>query len=148
MDPSRTPTARTRDIRRSPLLQELHWSHLTTPAFRTAETSRAAFPQWLATKAGDTSFDWNDWHRQLEAMLSHDVARADGGDLAKAAARVKAKALVIVAEQDHMVNPGPARAFAAAMHAEVYASPAPCGHMAPGCDDDLARRAKAFLEAP
>ena len=131
-----------------PALQELHWSQLTTPAFRTAETSRAAFPSWLATQANDTSFDWNDWHRQLEAMLSHDVARADGGDLAKAAARVKAKALVIVAEQDHMVNPGPARTFAAAIHAEVYLSPAPCGHMAPGCDDELAKRAKAFLEAP
>ena len=129
-----------------PALQELHWAQLTTPAFRTAETSRAAFPAWVASIANDTSFDWNDWHRQLEAMLGHDVARADGGDLVKAAARVKAKALVIVAEQDHMVNPGPAKAFAAAMHAEVYVSPAPCGHMAPGCDDDLAKKAKAFLE--
>ncbi|MBX3223512.1 MAG: alpha/beta fold hydrolase [Labilithrix sp.] len=82
-----------------PALQELHWLMLTTPAHRNAETSRDAFPAWSATIANDTAFDWNDWHRQLEAMLAHDVARGAGGDLAAAAGRVKAKGLVIVAEQ-------------------------------------------------
>lgn len=129
-----------------PGLQELHWSHLSTPAHRTQETSRAAFPGWDAEITADTSFDWNDWHRQLEAMLAHDVARADGGDLAKAAARVKTKVRVIVAEQDHMVNPASAKAFAGHLHAPVWSTDTACGHMAPGCDDALPGKAKAFLE--
>lgn len=129
-----------------PALQELHWLMLTTPAHRNAETSRAAFPAWVAAKGADTEFDWNDWHRQLEAMLAHDVARADGGDLALAAKRVKAKGLVIVAEHDHMVNPEPSKTFARVMNAELVVAPSSCGHMVPSCDETLARRVKRFLE--
>ncbi len=69
-----------------PGLQELHWLQLTTPTHRNKETSRADFAKWRESKASDTEFDWNNWHRQLEAMLAHDVAR--GGDLAATAKKV------------------------------------------------------------
>lgn len=130
-----------------PALQELHWLMLTTPSHRNAETSRAAFPAWVATKANDTKFDWNDWHRQLEAMLEHDVARQDGGDLAAAAKRVKAKALVIVSERDMMVNPEPSKAFAEAMNerATLVSLDSPCGHLAYGCDATLGSRIQRFM---
>ncbi|HVH42909.1 MAG TPA: alpha/beta fold hydrolase [Labilithrix sp.] len=129
-----------------PALRELHWLMLTTPAHRNAETTRSAFPSWVATAGSDIAFDWNDWHRQLEAMLSHDVARADGGDLALAAKRVKAKGLVVVAEHDQMVNPEPSKAFAKAMNASLVVLDGPCGHMIPSCDPSVAGRVKAFLE--
>lgn len=129
-----------------PALQEVHWLMLTSPRHRNSETSREAFPAWLESKTSDTQFDWNDWHRQLEAMLAHDVARAHGGDLAAAAKNVKAKALVIAAEQDHMVNPEPSRAFAKAMNATFVALESPCGHMAPGCDAALGARIRKFIE--
>jgi homoserine O-acetyltransferase len=129
-----------------PALQELHWLMLTTPAHRNAETSREAFPRWAQSKAESTSFDWNDWHRQLEAMIGHDVARAHGGDLAAAAATVKARALVVVADRDMMVNPEPARAFARAMKAPVLAFDSPCAHLMPGCEPTLAPRVRTFLE--
>jgi homoserine O-acetyltransferase len=128
-----------------PALQELHWLNLSTPAHRNSETSRAQFDAFRKEKGDDTVFDWNDWHRQLEAMIAHDVARNDGGDLEKSAKRVKAKALIVVAEQDHMVNPGPAKTFAAAMNAKVMVSVTPCGHMAPGCDPGIPSTVKAFL---
>lgn len=129
-----------------PALQEMHWLNLSTPAHRNQETSRQAFAGWDRTIADDTSFDWNDWHRQLEAMLAHDVARADNGDLQRSAKRVKAKALVIVAEHDHMVNPEPAKAFATAMNATLVSLESPCGHMVPGCDDSIGARVRTFLE--
>jgi homoserine O-acetyltransferase len=129
-----------------PALQELHWLMLTTPAHRNAETSRQAFAAWSARVRSDTAFDWNDWHRQLEAMLAHDVARGFGGDLAAAARRVKAKGLVIVAEHDHMVNPGPSRVFGHAMNASVVVLDSPCGHMVPSCDSSLDTRVRTFLE--
>jgi homoserine O-acetyltransferase len=129
-----------------PALQELHWLLLTTPAHRNAETSRQAFPAWAAEKASDTTFDWNDWHRQLEAMLVHDVARAHGGDLAAAARTVKAKGLVIVANHDLMVNPEPSRTFARAMNATLVSLDSPCGHLVPGCDPSIASRVRRFVE--
>lgn len=129
-----------------PALQELHWLMLTTPAHRNAETSRDAFAAWSGKIANDTAFDWNDWHRQLEAMLAHDVARAWGGDLAAAAARVKAKGLVVVAEHDQMVNPEPSKVFAKAMNASLVVLDSPCGHMVPSCDASLGPRVRRFLE--
>ncbi len=128
-----------------PAVQELHWLMLTTPAHRNGETSRAAFPAWVAAHAGDTSFDWNDWHRQLEAMLAHDVARSKGGDLAAVARQVKAKGLVVVAERDQMVNPEPSKAFAKAMGAELVVLDTPCGHAAPSCDEGLGPKVRRFL---
>lgn len=114
---------------------DLHALALTTPAHRAGETSRDAFAPWLTEREADTTFDWNDWHRQLEAMLVHDVARGRGS-LDEAAKRVKAKALFVVADQDHMVSPLPARAFARAMgsRATVVALEGPCGHLAPSCE--------------
>ncbi len=129
-----------------PALQELHWLMLTTPAHRNAETKRADFAAWSAEKANDTAFDWNDWHRQLEAMLTHDIARGDGGDLAAAAKKVKAKGLVIVAEHDLMVNPEPSKRFAKAMNADLVVLDSACGHMVPSCDDAIGARVRKFLD--
>jgi homoserine O-acetyltransferase/O-succinyltransferase len=127
---------------------DLHSLALTTPAYRAAQTSREAFPAWVLAREAETSFDWNDWHRQLEAMMAHDVAAPYGGSLDAAAKRVKAKALFVVAAQDHMVSPIPARAFAAAMgaRAQVVVLDGPCGHIAPTCEaTKLARAVTPFL---
>jgi homoserine O-acetyltransferase len=129
---------------------DLHALALTTPAYRAAETSRDAFPAWLAAREADTAFDWNDWHRQLEAMLVHDVTKPYGGSMQAAAKRVKAKALFVVADQDHMVSPIPARAFAAAMgdRATLVALEGPCGHYAPTCENaKLVSVVRPFLES-
>jgi homoserine O-acetyltransferase len=131
-----------------PELQELHWLMLTTPAHRSSETSRDAFDAWITPLRNDTAFDWNDWHRQLEAMLAHDVARAASGDLGAAARQVKAKAMVIVAEHDQMVNPAPSKAFAKAMNAKLVVLDTACGHMAPSCDASLGASVRTFLEGP
>lgn len=131
-------------------VQDIHWLMLTTPRHRAAETSREAYPKWADEKEADTAFDWNDWHRQAEAMLKHDVARAHGGSLEAAAKSVKAKTLVVVADQDHMVEPDPAKAFAKAMgdRAQVLVLDTDCGHLATGATcarDAIAERVKKFL---
>lgn len=132
---------------RMPAVQDIHWLMLTTPAFRASDTARAQYAAWAAEKEADTKFDWNDWHRQLEAMLAHDVARADGGVLDTTAKRTKPKMLVVAAEQDHMVHPGPAKAFAKAGGAKLVLLPGPCGHAAPTCDAALlAKEVRAFLD--
>lgn len=127
---------------------DLHELALTTPAYRAAQTSREAFPAWIAAREAETGFDWNDWHRQLEAMMVHDVTRPYGGSMDAAAKRVKGKALFVIAEHDHMVSPLPARAFARAMgaSAEIVVLDGPCGHIAPTCEaTKLAQAVMRFL---
>lgn len=117
-------------------VRDLHMLALTTPAYRAAQTSREAYTTWLAPIEADTSFDWNDWHLQLEAMLAHDVTKPYGGSMDLAVRRVKAKALFIIADQDHMVSPITTRAFAKAMgaNAKLVSLDGPCGHIAPTCE--------------
>ena len=81
-------------------------------------------------------------------MLKHDIARAHGGSLEAAAKTVKAKMLVVVADQDHMVHPEPAKTFAKAMgdRAELLVLDTDCGHFAPGCSSaEVNERVKKLL---
>jgi homoserine O-acetyltransferase len=127
---------------------DLHNLALTTPAYRAQQTTREAFPTWLAEREAENTFDWNDWHRQLEAMMVHDVTKPFAGSMEAAAKRVKAKALFVVADQDHMVSPLPARAFAKAMgaSAKLVSLDGPCGHLAPSCEaGKLTQNVTSFL---
>jgi homoserine O-acetyltransferase/O-succinyltransferase len=126
-------------------LVALHELMLTTPHYRARETSREAFPAWMAQVEANTSFDWNDWRRQLEAMMAHDVGAPHGG-LERAFERVTARSLVVVADQDHMVNPGPSLGFAEAVGARVVHLEGDCGHLAPTCESRKVQDAvRAFL---
>ena len=116
--------------------QTIHNLALTTPAHYARETTPDKFPAIDAgyrTK-GILPFDANDDLAQLNAMIHHDVAH--GGSMEDAAKKVKAKVLVIVATQDHMVNPAPALAFAPLIHAQTLVLESDCGHISPGCESD------------
>ena len=52
---------------------------------------------------------------------------------------------MIVAEQDHMVNPEPAKRFAKELGSALVVSETPCGHMAPSCDRSLPERVRSFV---
>jgi homoserine O-acetyltransferase len=126
---------------------DIHEFALTTPTHIANETPRANFKSWLEKSEADNNFDWNDWHRQLEAMLSQDVARDDAGSLAAAVKRVKAKLLIVASEQDHMVNPIPAKEFGKLVGARMVILTGDCGHIATGCEADKMNPAvQAFLK--
>jgi hypothetical protein len=55
--------------------------------------------------------------RQIQALLSTDVAASFGGSLQRAAAGVRAQSLAIVNRHDHLVNSLPASEFAKLLHA-------------------------------
>jgi homoserine O-acetyltransferase len=110
-------------------------------------------PAWLAQNVADGAAnlethrkslqdrDPHDYMSQLRAMLAHDV-----GPPETAAKAVKARVLVIVALQDQMVNPGPARQFAKLIAADVVTLTGDCGHLASGCERDvLMQEVKRFL---
>lgn len=115
-----------------PVVALIHQMHLATPEFRVDHITREGFAPYLAQVESMTTSDANDYLRQLQAMLSHDIAH--GGDIYATARTVQARMLIINAEQDQMVNPIPALAFARLIHAQTLVLHSDCGHMAPGCE--------------
>jgi homoserine O-acetyltransferase len=117
-----------------PMVAYLHEMNLSTPKFRVDHTTREQFSDYFHHIGTEdhTGFDANDYLRQLEAMIPHDIAH--GGTLYAAAAMVKAKMLIVNARQDHMVNPLPALGFAQLIHAQTLVLESDCGHMSPGCE--------------
>jgi homoserine O-acetyltransferase len=122
---------------------------IQTPSYRVRETPPEAFRKFLETTEYETihGFDANNWIRQAQAMLGHDVSRPFQGDMAKAAAAVKTRVLVIAALQDHMVNPQPALAFARLLSAPTLELESDCGHLSNGCQAEKVNGAvERFLE--
>ena len=109
---------------------------LTTPAWYGRQNAGKDMSAVLASagKAQLDQVDTNDHYRQLQAMLGQDVFRRFGGDPKRAAKAIKAGVTVIVATQDHMVNPGPAREFAGVLKAPIVELNGDCGHIATGCE--------------
>jgi homoserine O-acetyltransferase len=117
-----------------PTVQLIHTLNLTTPEFRVQQTSPAEFASFFAATEGqgNGAFDANDWRWQIHAMLAQDLGK--GSSLEGAAARVKARVLVVSSRQDHMVNPNPAINFAPLVHAKLLILEGNCGHLATGCE--------------
>jgi homoserine O-acetyltransferase/O-succinyltransferase len=116
--------------------EEIGQMNLTSPAYRVAHTPTKDFDSYLADLKEHTKGDGgvaSDQIRQRQAILSLDIPGELGLSLAEAAKRVRAKLLVIVSPQDHLVNPIPAQQFAAAIGAPVITLDSPCGHMSLAC---------------
>jgi homoserine O-acetyltransferase len=115
---------------------DIHNLALATPAWYGRQNAGQDMSAVLAAaeKALLEQADPNDYYRQLQAMLGHDIFRQFSGDPKRAAAAVKARVTVIVAAQDHMVNPGPAREFARLLKAPIVELEGDCGHISTGCE--------------
>jgi len=120
---------------------------LTTPRNYNHEVSRDKFRDAIEESKKDVaSIDANNRMRQAEAMMAHDVSAPYGGSMERAAARVKAKVLVIIDVHDHMVTPQAALDFASLLHAKVISLESDCGHNGPECDmKNVAPQVAAFL---
>jgi homoserine O-acetyltransferase len=127
---------------------DIHALALETPGYRVHHTPPGEFQKFLNTTEQNTmrGFDSNNWVRQLEAMLGHDVSKSFAGDMQRAVAAVKARVLVIVGLQDHMVNPQPALAFARLLQAQTLELDSDCGHLITNCENQkIAAAVARFL---
>lgn len=125
----------------------LHEMHLTSPEYYYAKLpTEQEFRKYLQAKEAEYVKNNNpyNWASQLRAMLGHDVFW--GRDRAQAIRDSKARALVIVALQDHMVNPLSALQLARDLNAEVLELTGNCGHLANGCEaDKIKAKARTFM---
>lgn len=76
---------------------------------------------------------------QLDAMFGHDITRNFNSLFEEAAKQIKAKLFIIVSESDLLLNPQPAKDFAASSKAKILVLKNDCGHLAVGCEMDLCR---------
>lgn len=113
---------------------------LTTPTDYNRRKTREEVLADLEKARNDTKrFNANDKIRQVQAMMSLDVARDFGA--------VKAKVLVVVAKFDHVVTPGPATEFAKLIGAKLIDLEGDCGHLSTSCESRLLSTAVAdFLK--
>ena len=100
---------------------------LTTPTdYNRRKTREQVFADLEKARKDPKRFDANDKIRQVQAMMSLDVA----GDVGA----VKAKVLVVVSKFDHVVTPGPATEFANLIGAKLVDLEGDCGHLATSCE--------------
>jgi homoserine O-acetyltransferase len=118
------------------LFSEIDSMNLSSPAYRVSKTKPEDFASFLAatnkSEIGDAGIAC-DAIRQRQAIMALDMPREYGTSMAEIAKRVRAKMLVVVSPQDHMVNPAPAMEFAAAAEAPVVRLDSSCGHLSLDC---------------
>ena len=120
---------------------------LTTPDRYNKKKTREDVFDDLRKAENSPGNDTNNKIRQVEAMMSMDVSQDFGHSLDRAAAAVKARALIIVSRYDHVVTPQPALDFAALLHAQVIELDSDCGHSVAECDNARINAAVAeFLD--
>ncbi|HUN54285.1 MAG TPA: alpha/beta fold hydrolase [Smithella sp.] len=126
----------------------IHNLHLRTPHYIVTHTTPEAFPQFLAEM--EKSFmkrNEFDWACQLKAVMDHDIYRSFGEAIDPAAKTIRAKALIIWAQQDLTVNPEPAKEIAGYLHADTFEFSGDCGHLSFLCEGDALRDAvKRFMQ--
>ncbi len=117
---------------------------VTTPEYRNEATPRDKLQDFFKQAEAPQPFDANDRLWQLRAIMTQDVI--GNRSLADAARSTKAKFLVIVNANDHLVNPQPALDWAEALHAPIYVSHGACAHLIMNCDAEVvSSRVRHFL---
>jgi homoserine O-acetyltransferase len=112
---------------------------------RTKKAGETAGNLVTGTRALMEKMNACDYVRQLEAMLSQDIAR--GGDLGSV--RIAAEMLTVLADQDMMVNPRPGEELARKAGSKVVWLDGDCGHLATSCREEVMRVAiQEFLGGP
>jgi len=114
---------------------------LTTPEDKTKSVPHNDFPKWLQQVETNNNHDWNDAYHQLIAIIGNDISKAYGGSLKEAAAHIKAKMLIAVSTQDHVVNPNPAMDFSKLLPtSKLVIINSTSGHLAGGFQDVQVRQ--------
>ena len=116
----------------------------TTPSFKVRTMSRDSFTVWMHGIEAAEPPDWNDTYYQMAAIVGHDIAKPWNGSLREAANHIKARMLIISSQQDHLVNPLPAIAFAKMVPAKLVILNSDLGHQAPNFSDQV--MSKSIIE--
>jgi homoserine O-acetyltransferase len=126
----------------------IHSLHVRTPRYIMTNTTPEDFPHFLAaTEKSIMKYNAYDWAWQVKAIMDHDIYRSFGEAIDPAAKTIRAKALIIWAQQDLAVNSEPAQALAGYLHADTFELPGDCGHLSFLCESEVLRdKVNHFME--
>ncbi|MBC3785619.1 alpha/beta fold hydrolase [Spirosoma utsteinense] len=117
----------------------LHQLNLSTPGYFFGHMNAEEEPEFVRkTEINSAETNPYNWASQLRAMIGQDIYR--GRTVAELKSAIRAKLLVIVATQDHMVTPGPASELARALQVPLVQLTGECGHLATSCEEATVRR--------
>ena len=118
------------------LTEEIDQMNSTSPAYRVAHTNVKGFDAFLSQIRSDAQADGgvaSNQIRQRQAIISLDIPEELGMTLRQTAKKIRAKLLVIVSAEDHMVNPTPAIKIAVEAGFPVVTLNSACGHLSLTC---------------
>lgn len=118
------------------LAEEIDQMNSTSPAYRVAHTEVKGFDAFLSQIRGRAQADGgvaSNQIRQRQAIISLDIPEELGMTLGQTARKVRAKMLVIVSAEDHMVNPTPALKIATEAGFPIVTLDSACGHLSLTC---------------
>lgn len=119
---------------------DLHELHLSTPDYFRRQLKAEDEPAFVELK--ETAYALQNpynWASQLRAMIDQDIYR--GRTMAELKSVIKARLMVVVATQDHMVTPGAATELARFLNVPLLELAGDCGHQATSCEDETVRKA-------
>ncbi len=119
-----------------------------TPEYRAQETTSAAFPELVAAIEEEAShYRLYDLLSQMRAISQYDLGDDFQQSLTMGEENPVPQALIIVAEQDHLLLPITAGAFAQASGAQLITLDTNCGHYAFACEQEqINELVRKFLE--
>lgn len=113
------------------LIATLDTLFMRTPDYYVTHTIPEEFHQAIADSYERIKkLDINDIEWQLKAQMKHDIFKQFGGSKEKVINRIKAKALVILSQQDHALHPSPAIELAKLLKAKILILKGNGGHLA------------------
>jgi homoserine O-acetyltransferase/O-succinyltransferase len=126
----------------------IHNLHMRTPHYFTTSTKPEDFPQFLAaTEKSFIKYNAYDWAWQVKAIMDHNIYSSFGDVIDAGVETIRAKALIIWAQQDLAVNSEPAKALARYLHADTLELPGDCGHLSFICESEVLRdKVNRFME--
>jgi homoserine O-acetyltransferase len=137
LDPAWNDGNPTRPLTRGvALVAEIDSMHVTTPGYRVEKTGPREAEGFIGDLKKNAQTDGgsaSNQIRQRQAILSLDLPGELGLTPEQTAKRVRAKILVMLSPEDHMVNPEPALQFARVIGAPVVKLDSPCGHISFSC---------------
>jgi homoserine O-acetyltransferase len=89
----------------------------------------------------------SDYLAQLNAMIQHDIYKSSHSNPDNIKNVIKADILIIVAQQDHLVNPASSIAFSKLLDCQLVELTGDCGHVALWCEIEQVKEATfSFLK--
>ncbi len=119
-----------------------------TPAYRAQKTSAAALPELVtAIEEEARHYRLHDLLSQMRAISQYDLGDGFRRSLASGEEHTTPQALIIVAEQDHLLLPTTTADFAQATGSEIITLNTNCGHYAFACEQErISEAVRTFLE--